>query len=109
MAAEHDTAAPPRSVRTFDPPWPVWIQLRQLLPIGPTDDTPGDAEQGLRIDTEVPGLARETIPRADAGMLVLVTYPLWTGDGQHQTTVTHYVPLHLVRRRSTRRGERENT
>jgi|SRR5690606_15837650 len=102
-------AAAPRSVRRFDPPWPVWVRLGELLRVGTTDETSGDPALGVRIESEVPGMARETIPRTDAGMLVLVTYALWTGDGEHQTTVTHYVPLHLVRRRTLRREDREGS
>lgn len=85
----------------------MWIQLRELLRIGTHDLTEGDAKLGLRIESEVPGVAREAIPRSDAGLLVLVSYPLWTGDCEYQTVVTHYVPAHLVRRRGTARRERE--
>lgn len=84
----------------------MWVRLRDLLRIGPNDLTPGDRQHGLRIEYEVPGLANEEIPRADAGLLVLVTYPLWTGDGEHQVVVTHYLPAHLLRRRGRIRRDR---
>ncbi|PXY21113.1 hypothetical protein BAY60_26980 [Prauserella muralis] len=90
----------------LDPPRLVWIRLRELLRIGPHDLTPGDERHGLRIETEVPGIVREEIPRADAGLLVLVTYPLWTGDGEHQIVVTHWLPAHLVRPRGRTRRDR---
>lgn len=96
----------PLSVHVYDPPRQVWVRTRELLPIGVHDLAEGDPEQGLRIEHEAPGVAHESIRRADAGRLLLVSYPLWTGDREHQHTVTHWVPVQLVRRRhsATKRG-----
>lgn len=85
------------------------MRVRDLLRIGPHDLTPGDREHGVRVEYKAPGLVFKAIPREDPGLLVLVAYPLRTGNGEYQTTVKHYVSEHLVPRRGRVRGQRRRS
>ncbi|MYW92361.1 hypothetical protein G3I59_32080 [Amycolatopsis rubida] len=94
----------PSAVRRVDPPIPVWVSVRKLLPLGTEILAPRN-RAGLRIETENPGLLFEWARREDGGLLGWVTYQLLTGDDQWSRPVSHYVPAHLLRRRGPARRQ----
>lgn len=94
----------PASVRPVDPPMRVWIDMRKLLPRGPHEDYATVAD-GLVTEYEMPALLTEWAWRTDGSVLGRVTYVLGTADKQWSTTLTHYVPVHLLRPWSRRQHE----
>jgi hypothetical protein len=87
------------------PPRRVWIQARRLFPLGLDEYGPPGAD-GLRMESEVPGLLHEWIQREEGGWLGLVTFQLVSATEQWSLTVTMPVPASLIRRRGLTRRDR---
>lgn len=93
-------------VREINPPTPVWVQLRKLLPLGVGPFTRRPA--GLFLDSEVPGYLYDWFPRVDGGWLGLVAMPIEIQDDNIKSAPTApppsfdftlLVPEQFVRRR----------
>ncbi|GAB2974844.1 hypothetical protein LWP59_31305 [Amycolatopsis acidiphila] len=95
----------PSWVRTLSPPRRVWVEVRRLLRLG-VDDYGLRPRDGLRIESEVPGLLHEWILREEGGWLGMVTFQLVSATEQWSLTVTVPVPAHLIRRRGMTRRDR---
>ncbi|WP_157357438.1 hypothetical protein [Amycolatopsis nigrescens] len=94
----------PVGLRWFDPPRPVWVDLRTLFPVSPHhlhELVPG----GIETRYEASGLLVGEVAWAIGGRLGLVKYQLLSTDQRWQTIVEHYMPTHLYRPK--RRGRRD--
>lgn len=92
-------------VRVVEPPARVWIDLTGLLAPGPHHvyhHVPG----GLQTRYETQGILTEWMPGENGDWLGRVTYSIASEDNKWSTSVSHYVPSHLIRPRSRIRRRR---